>query len=234
MFLLCAVGLLFVYSAQISYDGDHWKRQFFFIVVGVGIYSLISALNYKIFLQYAHFIYMAGIVGLVLTMPFSPISVDQMGARRWIDLGITIQPTEGAKIGTLIMAASILARSENRDGRRLLSCVGKGSRSLFTANVVDFPATRPRFIACLSTHDLRPPIHFPTFEKFFLSAFAAFAIALAVLGADIYGYSQYLEAQRTPRDLVPQRNRAWWATTNRCSLFTIIKEIGFLPSSPPT
>ena len=44
---------------------------------------------------------MAGVVGLVLTMPFSPISVDQMGARRWIDVGITIQPTEGAKIGTL-------------------------------------------------------------------------------------------------------------------------------------
>ena len=112
MFLLCSLGLLFVYSAQISYDGGHWKRQLFFIVAGVGIYSLVSALNYKIFLQYAHFIYMAGIVGLVLTMPFSPISVDQMGARRWIDVGITIQPTEGAKIGTLIMAASILARSE--------------------------------------------------------------------------------------------------------------------------
>ena len=85
MFLLCALGLLFVYSAQISYDGGHWKRQLFFIVAGIGIYSLVSVLNYKIFLQYAHIIYMAGIVGLVLTMPFSPISYEDMGARRWVD-----------------------------------------------------------------------------------------------------------------------------------------------------
>ena len=196
MFMLCAIGLLFVYSAQISYDGDHWKRQFFFIVVGVGMYSLISALNYKIFLQYAHFIYMAGIVGLVLTMPFSPISVDQMGARRWIDIGITIQPTEGAKIGTLIMAASILARSQ----------IGTvGDSFLVLAKVVGV-FLLPMLLIFLQP-DLGSTLVFPPMiiallyisrlsEKFFLSAFAAFVIALAVLGADIYGYSQYLEAQR--------------------------------------
>ena len=33
-------------------------------------------------------------------------------------------------------------------------------------------------------------------EKFFMGAFAAFIISLAVLGADIYGYSQHLEAHR--------------------------------------
>jgi len=133
MFMLCAIGLLFVYSAQISYDGDHWKRQFFFIVVGVGIYSLISALNYKIFLQYAHFIYLvlAKVVGVFL-LPM---------------LLIFLQPDLGS---TLVFPPMIIA---------LL------------------------YISRLS-------------EKFFLSAFAAFAIALAVLGADIYGYSQYLEAQR--------------------------------------
>ena len=197
MFLLCSLGLLFVYSAQISYDGGHWKRQLFFIVAGVGIYSLVSALNYKIFLQYAHFIYMAGIVGLVLTMPFSPISVDQMGARRWIDVGITIQPTEGAKIGTLIMAASILARSE----------IGTVEDSLIVLAKVAGVFLLPMLLIFLQP-DLGSSLVFPPMifallyvsrlsEKFFLSAFAAFAIALAVLGADIYGYSQHLEAQRT-------------------------------------
>ena len=135
---LCALGLLFVYSAQISYDGGHWKRQLFFIVAGIGIYSLVSALNYKIFLQYAHIIYMAGVAGLVLTMPFSPISVDQMGARRWIDVGITIQPTEGAKIGTLIMVASILARSEIGYSRRLACCIGKSSGNLLLPMLLIF------------------------------------------------------------------------------------------------
>ena len=185
MFLLCALGLLFVYSAQISYDGGHWKRQLFFIVAGIGIYSLVSALNYKIFLQYAHFIYMAGIVGLVLTMPFSPISVDQMGARRWIDVGITIQPTEGAKIGTLIMVASILARSE-------IGTVGDSLIVLVkVAGIFLIPMLLIFLQPDLGSSLVFPPMIFALLyvsrlsEKFFLSAFAAFAIALAVLGLSL-------------------------------------------------
>lgn len=196
MFLLCGIGLLFIYSAQISYDGGHWKRQLFFIVVGLGIYGLLSAINYKILLQYAHIIYITGIVGLLLTLPISPISVDQMGARRWIDVGITIQPTEGAKIGTLIMAASILARSE----------IGSIQDSLVALAKVGLVFLIPMLLIFLQP-DLGSSLVFPPMifallyvsrlsEKFFLSAFAAFAIALAVLGADIYGYSQHLEAQR--------------------------------------
>jgi rod shape determining protein RodA len=194
--LLCAIGLLFIYSAQISYEGSHWKRQLFFIVMGVGIYSVISAINYKIFLLYAHFIYIAGIAGLLLTMPFSPISVDQMGARRWIDVGIRIQPTEGAKIGTLIMAASILARSEIGTVRNSLLILAKVAAVFLLPMLLIF--LQPDLGSTL----VFPPMIFALLyvsrlsEKFFMSAFAAFAIALAVLGADIYGYGQHLEAQR--------------------------------------
>ena len=66
-----------------------------------------------------------GYFGLLLATRFSPISVEMMGARRWIDVGITtVQPTEGAKIGTLIMVASILARSEIGDLRGLPNGAG--------------------------------------------------------------------------------------------------------------
>jgi len=195
---LCAIGLLFIYSAQISYEGGHWKRQLFWIIIGMSVYGTISAINYKIFLEYAHIIYIAGIVGLILTMPFSPISFEEMGARRWIDLGVTrVQPTEGAKIGTLIMAASILARSE----------IGSVHDSLLVLAKVAAVFLLPMLLIFLQP-DLGSSLVFPPMifallyvsrlsEKFFLSAFAAFAIALAVLGADIYGYSQHLEAQRT-------------------------------------
>ncbi len=195
--LLCAIGLLFIYSAQISYDGGHWKRQLFWMLVGMGTYSTISAINYKIFLEYAHFIYIAGIIGLLLTTKFSPISYEDMGARRWVDLGVTrVQPTEGAKIGTLIMAASILARSE----------IGSVRDSLLTLARVAGVFLLPMLLIFLQP-DLGSSLVFPPMifallyvsrlsEKFFLSAFAVFAIALAVLGADIFGYSQHLQAQR--------------------------------------
>jgi rod shape determining protein RodA len=195
--MLCGIGLLFILSAQISYDGGHWKRQLFWIVIGLGVYGTISTINYKIFLEYAHFIYIAGIVGLVLTMPFSPISYEDMGARRWIDLGVTrVQPTEGAKIGTLIMAASILSRSEIGSVRESLLVLAK------VAGVFLLPMLLIFLQPDLGSSLVFPPMIFALLyvsrlsEKFFLSAFAAFAIALAVLGVDIYGYSQYLEAQR--------------------------------------
>lgn len=111
--LLCSIGVLFIYSAQYTSGDTDWKKQLFWISIGAGTYTFIASVNYKLFLEYAHFIYAAGILGLLLATPISPISVEMMGARRWVDVGITtVQPTEGAKIGTLIMVASVLARSE--------------------------------------------------------------------------------------------------------------------------
>ena len=199
--LLCGIGVLFIYSAQYSHPGGgDWKKQIFWIVIGLGTYSVISAINYKIFLEYAHIIYLAGIAGLLLTNELSPISVEMMGARRWIDLGVTVvQPTEAAKIGTLIMAASILARSE----------IGTVRDSLWTLAKLAFVFLLPMLLIFLQP-DLGSSLVFPPMvfallyvsrlsEKFFLSAFAIFAVALAVLGADIYGYSQHLEKQQAAK-----------------------------------
>ncbi len=197
--LLCGIGVLFIYSAQLSHvAGNDWKMQIFWVVLGLATYGVVSAINYKVFLEYAHFIYIAGIVGLLLTHEHSPISVEMMGARRWINVGITtVQPTEGAKIGTLIMAASILARSD----------IGTVRDSIWPLAKVGFVFLLPMLLIFLQP-DLGSSLVFPPMvfallyvsrlsEKFFLSAFAIFAVAIAVLGADIYGYSQHLERQRS-------------------------------------
>ncbi|MGB0743563.1 MAG: FtsW/RodA/SpoVE family cell cycle protein [Opitutales bacterium] len=197
--MLCSIGVLFIYSAQLSHvDGGDWKKQIFWVTLGVGVYSVISSINYKFFLEYAHLIYLAGIFGLLLTHELSPISVEMMGARRWIDVGVTtVQPTEGAKIGTLIMAASILARSD----------IGSVRDSIWVLTKVAGVFLLPMLLIFLQP-DLGSSLVFPPMvfallyvsrlsEKFFLSAIAIFLVALAVLGADIYGYSQHLEQERT-------------------------------------
>lgn len=196
--MLGAIGVLFIYSAQYTHaDGGDWKKQIFWITMGLGVYGVIASINYKIFLEYAHFIYLAGIIGLLLTNKLSPISVEMMGARRWIDVGITtVQPTEGAKIGTLIMAASILARSEIGSVRDSLWVLAK------VAAVFLLPMLLIFLQPDLGSSLVFPPMVFALLyvsrlsEKFFLSAFAVFAVALAILGTDIYGYSQHLEEQR--------------------------------------
>jgi len=195
--VLCAIGVLFIYSAQISYGGGHWKRQLFWAVIGLGAYFTISSINYKRFLENAHYIYIAGILGLLLATKFSPISYEDMGARRWVDLGFTrVQPTEGAKIGTLIMAASILARSE----------IGTVRDSLMTLVRLGVVFLIPMLLIFLQP-DLGSSLVFPPMifallyvsrlsAKFFMSAFALFAVAVTIVGIDIYGYSQHLEKLR--------------------------------------
>ncbi|MGC6423766.1 MAG: FtsW/RodA/SpoVE family cell cycle protein [Lentimonas sp.] len=195
--LLCVTGILFIYSAQISYNGGHWKRQLFWAVIGLGAYGTISMINYKAFLEYAHFIYALGIFGLLLATPLSPLSYEDMGARRWVDLGFTrVQPTEGAKIATLIMTASILARSN----------IGSVSDSLVALAKVAVVFLLPMLLIFLQP-DLGSSLVFPPMifallyvsrlsVKFFMSAFAIFAVAIAVVGIDIYGYSQHLEKVR--------------------------------------
>jgi rod shape determining protein RodA len=197
MFLLCAIGILFIFSAQYSYGGSNWKRQLFWIVIGSGTYATISAINYKIFLQYAHYIYIIGIVGLLLTSQYSPISYEDMGARRWVDLGFTrVQPTEGAKIGTLIMACSLLARSEVGTFRDSITVLVK------VAGVFLLPMLLIFLQPDLGSSLVFPPMIFALLyisrlsEKFFLIAFAVFAVAVTALGLDIYGYSKHLEAVR--------------------------------------
>ncbi len=195
--LLCGISILFIYSAQISYGGNDWKMQIFWVTLGWSVYGLISAINYKFFLEYAHFIYGAGIFGLLLATKISPISVEMMGARRWINIGITVvQPTEGAKIGTLIMAASILARSELGTIRDSLLVLTK------VAAVFLLPMLLIFMQPDLGSSLVLPPMIFALLyvsrlsEKFFLGAFALFTVAVTVVGIDIYGYSQHLKKAR--------------------------------------
>ncbi len=195
--MLSAISVLFIYSAQFNHGGSDWQKQLSWITLGMVAYAFISAINYKTLLNYAHFIYAAGIFGLLLTTEYSPISIEMMGARRWIDLKVaTIQPTEGAKIGTLIMIASILARSK----------IGTLRDSLMILVIVIIVFLIPMLLIFLQP-DLGSTLVFPPMifallyvsrlsEKFFISAFALFAVAVSIVGVDIYAYSQHLEKAR--------------------------------------
>lgn len=195
--LLCATGILFIFSAQASHAGNDWQKQIVWTLLGFCTYVVVAVANYKIFLSYAHILYALGIAGLLLARPESPFSVEMMGARRWVDLGITtVQPTEAAKIGTLIMASSILARSK----------VGSISESILVIAKVALVFLLPMWLIFMQP-DLGSSLVFPPMifallyisrlsGKFFLSAFAIFMLAVSVVGIDIYAYSQHLERAR--------------------------------------
>ncbi|MBM4142936.1 MAG: rod shape-determining protein RodA [Lentisphaerae bacterium] len=110
--LLAAIGVLFVYSAS-CVSGDQparllYKRQIVWAVVGAACYLGCAAADYRKLNRFAWLAYAAGIALLVLVLL---IGRRVYGARRWLmvfDIGI--QPSELAKLLTLIALAAFLSR----------------------------------------------------------------------------------------------------------------------------
>ena len=184
--ILSLIGITFIYSAQSTINDADWKKQIIWVILGIVAYSIICRINYKHILGYAHYIYILGVLGLLLATPLSPISVEMMGARRWINLGFsTVQPTEAAKIGTLIMVASLLARSNLENVKDTLVVLLK--ILLVSLLPISLIFIQPDLGSTL----VFPPMIFSLLyvsnlsKQYFVSAFIAFALAFSFLSIDI-------------------------------------------------
>ena len=108
LLVLCVMSVLFIHSAQAYVGGNQWKMQIVWCVIGFSLYLGVSMLDYHFWMRFAHIFYLLAMVALFLVFLGPAI----YGARRWIDLGFfKIQPAEGAKWATMVLGASILARS---------------------------------------------------------------------------------------------------------------------------
>jgi rod shape determining protein RodA len=194
MLLLSVIGIFFIYSAQAFIGGTYWIRQMIWIVLGTGVYLVVSRIDYKIYLENAFWIYAAAIALLLLI--WTPIGVEREGARRWLNFGImAYQPAEAAKVCTAIMIASILARSE----------LGTIRKSLWTLLKV-FAVTAIPMILIFAQPDLGSCLIIPPMmlallyvsrlsQRFFLSVFAFVVLLGTLIGFDLYRYSGFLEEQ---------------------------------------
>lgn len=99
MVLLCAVGLLFIFSATTQPElpfSLFFKKQLLGVVSGLVIYSTLCALDYRILWRAGYLLYFVVILLLLFTFVKGSLI---MGAQRWISLGlIRFQPSEIAKL----------------------------------------------------------------------------------------------------------------------------------------
>ncbi len=128
---LIAGGLVMVYSASSAADvvrmGDgahHLKRQA--VGVGVGLVFLLVAMvfDYRRVRWIGPVLWGVSVAGLIAVLVSG---VGKWGATRWIDLGpVTVQPSEFAKIGCVLVAALLVVqyRSGRIDGERFWIRVG--------------------------------------------------------------------------------------------------------------
>ncbi len=116
--LLILVGIVFIYSATYRSAENPMteltRKQLVWVMVGTGCFLLAALTNYDFVAGQAFWLYSACLVLLVLVLFFG---IRIYGAYRWLNLfGFQIQPSEFAKLGTLVALAHYLG-TPSRDLR---------------------------------------------------------------------------------------------------------------------
>lgn len=194
MLLLAVTGVFFIYSSQAYAASSFWSRQLVWMVLGGAVYVVLSRIDYKIYLENAFWCYLGALVLLMAVLAFGDV---REGARRWLNFGFfSFQPSEAAKIGTLIMIASILARSELRNLREsvwvLLKVMGITALPIFLIllqpDLGSSLIIPPMVLALLYVSKLS--------ERFFYAFFGVVVLLGTVLTVDLYRYAAFLEANQ--------------------------------------
>jgi cell division protein FtsW len=134
MFALLIFGLVMLFSASwvVSYSRygntyHYFIRQFIWIVFSLGIFWVVSKIDYRVWKKFAVFFLFASIVLLLLV--FVPgLRSDYGTARSWINIfGMSFQPSEFVKLSFLIYLATWLEAK-------------KGDLGSFSGGIVPFLA----------------------------------------------------------------------------------------------
>lgn len=120
--LLLALGIVMVLSASspssLAETGSSYTyviKQLQSAILGIVLMLIISRVDYKIYRNRKIYLSAYIISILILLLVLIPnIGVTVNGARRWINLGITFQPSEITKIGLIIFFAAILTENKDR------------------------------------------------------------------------------------------------------------------------
>jgi rod shape determining protein RodA len=108
------MGILSIYSSTSQKEGELWqiiyKRQIFWIILGVLFFLAMSRFNYRRLWDMTYFLY-----GLALFLLFLVVILGlvRLGAQRWIRIAwLNFQPSELAKIaGVIFLARYFSAKS---------------------------------------------------------------------------------------------------------------------------
>lgn len=109
---LASIGLTAMYSAGFD-NGSRFMLQVRNMALAGAVFFLVSQVPPQRFMALAVPLYTVGVILLILTALFG-IDPTHKGARRWLNVGIIIQPSEILKIATPLMVAWWFQRREGR------------------------------------------------------------------------------------------------------------------------
>lgn len=115
--VLVPLGVLMVYSASIEGARDaastsEAMRQGAYAVIGLTAMLVAARLDYRLLAPFAAIIYVGAIMSLMAVLV---IGVSEHGAQRWLGFGgITVQPSEFAKLGLAVALAAYASPRQPR------------------------------------------------------------------------------------------------------------------------
>jgi len=192
---LSLFGVFFIYSDQLARDEADWIKQLVWLGLGAVIYVTTSLLDYRLWLKYAHFVYLPALAFLLLVLIPGIGTTHGMGARRWLGLpGLSaFQPSEFAKIAVLFATASILTGTRLGTVKDSLQVLVKlalavGIPMLLIIAEPDLGsalAIAPMVFAMLFVSNLS--------MRFFAGTLGVFALVVGIVSFDVWKYSKYME-----------------------------------------
>ncbi len=116
--LLLGFGLIMVYSTS-SYEASmsqalhnnaafYLNKQAFATVFGLAAMFVVAILPYRMWEHFAVPAYVVSVILILLVL--TPLGIEANGARRWLNLGISLQPAEIAKLAMIIFLASLVTK----------------------------------------------------------------------------------------------------------------------------
>lgn len=112
---LSILGVLFIYSASFREPGDYAIKQVFWIAFGLLVLIGVPLIGYRPFLTTSYLFYIFTLILLVLVDFFGS---KHLGAQRWLSFGpFAIQPSEFAKLGTLLAVVNFLGSHHPWEGQ---------------------------------------------------------------------------------------------------------------------
>ena len=101
-----------IYSTTGGPTRLYWT-QIYAVCLGMGVMLAATAVDYRTVADKSHILYIGLVLALVAVMFFGS---KQMGAQRWLDLGVFyLQPSEFAKAITALVLAKLLGESRRQD-----------------------------------------------------------------------------------------------------------------------